>query len=74
MTIDDGGLDFDNDSDHAVNSDHNHNHDDNHEYAQEHDNLMVKVSVRSTVRVILRPIMSSLPFIGGVEVPKRETF
>jgi len=27
-----------------------------------------KVSVRSTVRVILRPIMSSLPFIGGVEV------
>jgi len=27
-----------------------------------------KVSVRSTVRVILRPILSSLPFIGGVEV------
>ena len=25
------------------------------------------MSVRSTVRVILRPIMSSLPFIGGVE-------
>ena len=23
--------------------------------------------MRSTVRVILRPIMSSLPFIGGVE-------
>ena len=32
--------------------------------------MMEKVSVRSTVRVILRPIMSCLPFIGGVEVPK----
>ena len=49
------------------NSDQNHG---NPNIDQEHclcDNY--KVSVRSTVRVILRPIMSCLPFIGGVEVP-----